>query len=82
MRRDDAPSENEGDITMNAMILDLNALKNRQRTAWGSGDYAVIGTTLQIVVEFLQLHREEPDASAVNHHPVFESIFTGTHPNR
>ena len=24
---------------MNAMILDLNALKNRQQTAWGSGDY-------------------------------------------
>ncbi len=31
---------------MNAMILDLNALKSRQQTAWGSGDYAVIGTTL------------------------------------
>jgi len=28
------------------MILDLNALKSRQQTAWGSGDYAVIGTTL------------------------------------
>jgi SAM-dependent methyltransferase len=53
MWRDDAPSENEGDITMNAMILDLDALKNRQRTAWGSGDYAVIGTTLQIVGESL-----------------------------
>jgi SAM-dependent methyltransferase len=38
---------------MNAMILDLDALKNRQRTAWGSGDYAVIGTTLQIVGESL-----------------------------
>ncbi|MDB5803600.1 MAG: Methyltransferase type 11 [Betaproteobacteria bacterium] len=32
---------------------DLNALKNRQMTAWGSGDYAVIGTTLQIVGEQL-----------------------------
>ena len=38
---------------MNALILDLNALKSRQQTAWGSGDYAVIGTTLQIVGESL-----------------------------
>jgi SAM-dependent methyltransferase len=32
---------------------DLTALKSRQRTAWASGDYAVIGTTLQIVGESL-----------------------------
>jgi ubiquinone/menaquinone biosynthesis C-methylase UbiE len=32
---------------------DLAALKTRQQTAWGSGDYAVIGTTLQIVGEQL-----------------------------
>ncbi|RYF43555.1 MAG: class I SAM-dependent methyltransferase [Comamonadaceae bacterium] len=32
---------------------DLNALKARQQGAWGSGDYAVIGTTLQIVGEQL-----------------------------
>ena len=32
---------------------DLNALKTRQQTAWASGDYAVIGTTLQIVGEQL-----------------------------
>jgi len=37
---------------MNAAI-DLTALKNRQQTAWASGDYAVIGTTLQIVGELL-----------------------------
>jgi ubiquinone/menaquinone biosynthesis C-methylase UbiE len=37
---------------MNAPI-DLNALKTRQHTAWASGDYAVIGTTLQIVGEQL-----------------------------
>jgi ubiquinone/menaquinone biosynthesis C-methylase UbiE len=30
---------------------DLNALKARQQGAWSSGDYAVIGTTLQIVGE-------------------------------
>jgi hypothetical protein len=47
------PSRKRGDIMMNALILDLDALKNRQRTAWGSGDYAVIGTTLQIVGESL-----------------------------
>lgn len=38
--------------TFNAMP-DLGPLKNRQRTAWASGDYAVIGTTLQLVGERL-----------------------------
>ncbi|MGJ7498675.1 class I SAM-dependent methyltransferase [Variovorax sp. RT4R15] len=37
---------------MNAPI-DFNALKSRQMTAWASGDYAVIGTTLQLVGEQL-----------------------------
>ena len=37
---------------MNAPI-DLAALKGRQQMAWASGDYAVIGTTLQIVGESL-----------------------------
>ena len=37
---------------MNAPI-DLAALKSRQQTAWASGDYAVIGTTLQLVGEQL-----------------------------
>ena len=32
---------------------DLAALKARQRVAWASGDYALIGTTLQIVGETL-----------------------------
>ena len=32
---------------------DFNALKTRQQTAWASGDYAVIGTTLQLVGEQL-----------------------------
>lgn len=32
---------------------DLKALKTKQQTAWSSGDYAVIGTTLQIVGEQL-----------------------------
>jgi SAM-dependent methyltransferase len=33
--------------------VDLDAVKMRQRGAWSSGDYAVIGTTLQIVGEEL-----------------------------
>jgi ubiquinone/menaquinone biosynthesis C-methylase UbiE len=37
---------------MNAPV-DFNALKTRQQAAWASGDYAVIGTTLQIVGESL-----------------------------
>jgi ubiquinone/menaquinone biosynthesis C-methylase UbiE len=40
------------EMTMNAPT-DLNALKTRQMAAWASGDYAVIGTTLQIVGEQL-----------------------------
>jgi ubiquinone/menaquinone biosynthesis C-methylase UbiE len=33
--------------------VDLAAIKTRQQAAWSSGDYAVIGTTLQIVGEEL-----------------------------
>jgi len=32
---------------------DFIALKTRQQAAWASGDYAVIGTTLQLVGESL-----------------------------
>jgi ubiquinone/menaquinone biosynthesis C-methylase UbiE len=32
---------------------DLSAVKSRQQVAWSSGDYAVVGTTLQIVGEEL-----------------------------
>lgn len=43
--------------------LDLKALKARQQVAWASGDYAVIGTTLQLVGERLaeacDLHWDE-----------------------
>ncbi len=34
-------------------VPDLTALKTRQHAAWSSGDYAVVGTTLQIVGEQL-----------------------------
>src|SRR3546814_13389378 len=33
--------------------IDLEAIKARQQGAWSSGDYAVVGTTLQIVGEEL-----------------------------
>ena len=39
---------------MNAPLpVDLNAVKSRQQAAWARGDYAVIGTTLQLVGELL-----------------------------
>jgi ubiquinone/menaquinone biosynthesis C-methylase UbiE len=41
-------------ITQNPPVPgDLGALKTRQQGAWSSGDYAVVGTTLQIVGEEL-----------------------------
>jgi ubiquinone/menaquinone biosynthesis C-methylase UbiE len=36
-----------------APVADLAAMKTRQQAAWSSGDYAVVGTTLQIVGEEL-----------------------------
>jgi ubiquinone/menaquinone biosynthesis C-methylase UbiE len=36
-----------------ATTIDLATIKGRQQAAWGSGDYAMIGTTLQIVGEML-----------------------------
>jgi ubiquinone/menaquinone biosynthesis C-methylase UbiE len=37
----------------NTPAPDLSAVKARQQAAWGSGDYAIVGTTLQIVGEML-----------------------------
>lgn len=34
-------------------VVDLAAIKSRQQATWASGDYAVVGTTLQIVGETL-----------------------------
>ncbi|MBR1121037.1 methyltransferase domain-containing protein [Bradyrhizobium lablabi] len=39
--------------TTAAPTADLSAVKTRQQTAWSSGDYAIVGTTLQIVGESL-----------------------------
>src|SRR5690348_7638900 len=48
------PFSPHGAPLMNAnALIDLDALKARQQTAWASGDYAVIGTTLQLVGELL-----------------------------
>jgi ubiquinone/menaquinone biosynthesis C-methylase UbiE len=40
-------------MVQTAQTVDLGALKTRQHGAWSSGDYAVVGTTLQIVGEEL-----------------------------
>jgi SAM-dependent methyltransferase len=34
-------------------VIDLAAVKSRQQAAWSSGDYAIVGTTVQIVGETL-----------------------------
>jgi SAM-dependent methyltransferase len=39
--------------TATAEVVDYAAIKQRQQAAWASGDYAVVGTTLQIVGEQL-----------------------------
>jgi SAM-dependent methyltransferase len=39
--------------TTNAPVVDFDAIKTKQQATWASGDYAVIGTTLQIVGEML-----------------------------
>ena len=36
-----------------AALPDLKAIKTKQQAAWSSGNYAIIGTTLQIVGEQL-----------------------------
>ena len=40
-------------VRKQAAVVDLTAVKARQQAVWSSGDYAVIGTTLQIVGESL-----------------------------
>jgi SAM-dependent methyltransferase len=40
-------------LSMASNASDLAAVKGRQQAAWGSGDYAVVGVTLQIVGETL-----------------------------
>ena len=40
-------------ISTSTPAVDLAAVKNKQHLAWSTGDYAVVGTTLQIVGESL-----------------------------
>src|SRR3979490_1846102 len=40
-------------LSTSSPAIDLAAVKTRQRAAWSTGDYAVVGTTLQIVGENL-----------------------------
>ena len=40
-------------IQVSTLTADLSMIKGRQQAAWSSGDYAVVGTTLQIVGEML-----------------------------
>jgi len=52
------PVRQPGDLAMNIqavapLAVDLAKAKGRQMAAWSSGDYAVVGTTLQIVGEML-----------------------------
>jgi ubiquinone/menaquinone biosynthesis C-methylase UbiE len=64
---------------------DLVALKSRQQTAWASGDYAVIGTTLQLVGEQLaeacDLHCDERvlDVAAGNGNATLAAARRGAH---
>jgi hypothetical protein len=51
-RRSEPDTGNKESYEMNAPV-DLAAVKGRQQLAWASGDYAVVGTTLQIVGESL-----------------------------
>ncbi|GBL44808.1 methyltransferase type 11 [Sulfuriferula multivorans] len=50
-------------ISTSTPLIDLAAVKNKQHLAWSAGDYAVVGTTLQIVgeslCEALDLHAGE-----------------------
>ena len=40
-------------ISPSSPTVDLAAVKSRQQAAWSAGNYAVVGTTLQIVGENL-----------------------------
>ena len=40
-------------ISTSSPAVDLAAVKTRQQAAWSAGNYAVVGTTLQIVGENL-----------------------------
>jgi len=47
------PAALRADTPATSPVLDLATIKTRQQAAWSSGDYAIVGTTLQIVGEQL-----------------------------
>jgi SAM-dependent methyltransferase len=47
------PVATPGPSEQNAIKPDFNAIKQRQQATWASGDFAIVGTTLQIVGESL-----------------------------
>jgi ubiquinone/menaquinone biosynthesis C-methylase UbiE len=47
------PAAAKMDAPVASPVIDLTAVKTKQQAAWSSGDYAVVGTTLQIVGEQL-----------------------------
>jgi hypothetical protein len=47
--------------------VELNAVKAKQQAAWSSGNYAVIGTTLQIVGEHLGTPAGRDERTAARH---------------
>jgi ubiquinone/menaquinone biosynthesis C-methylase UbiE len=49
----DTPASTPVATPARPVVPDLAAVKSKQRTAWSAGDYAVVGTTLQIVGESL-----------------------------
>src|SRR6478672_6512985 len=48
-----SPTSAAAQVVPAPTLPDLSALKTRQHGAWSSGDYATVGTTLQIVGETL-----------------------------
>mgnify|MGYP001017023899 CR=1 FL=1 len=47
------PAASAKTSTTTDTAIDFNAIKQRQQATWASGDYAIVGTTLQIVGEML-----------------------------
>ena len=48
-----SPTSAAAQVVPAPTLPDLSAVKTRQQGAWSSGDYATVGTTLQIVGETL-----------------------------
>jgi ubiquinone/menaquinone biosynthesis C-methylase UbiE len=56
LSRRQSPSTRKREMNIQTTVaagVDFAAIKGRQRAAWDSGDYAIVGTTLQIVGETL-----------------------------